>query len=82
MIKFKKKHLVLYKKANKIAMNRRHLMPNTIRIDVKNEKNINRKTIIDLMIKEMKVESNLISYVSTPYNSKSWLVSFKEEYDI
>ena len=57
-------------------------MPNTIRIDVKNEKNINRKTIIDIMTKELKIKSSLISYVSTPYNSKSWLVSFKEEYDI
>ena len=57
-------------------------MPNTIRMDVKNEKNINRKTIIDIMIKELRIESKFISYVSTPYSSKSWLVSFKEEYDI
>jgi len=57
-------------------------MPNTIRIDVKNEKNINRKTIIDIMIKDLRIESKFISYVSTPYSSKSWLVSFKEEYDI
>ena len=57
-------------------------MPNTIRMDVKNEKNINRKTIIDIMIKDLRIESKFISYVSTPYSSKSWLVSFKEEYDI
>ena len=72
----------MYKKNNEIAMNRRHYMPNTIRMDVKNEKNINRKTIIDIMIKDLRIESKFISYVSTPYSSKSWLVSFKEEYDI
>ena len=63
-------------------MNKKRNERRLIRIDVENEKHINRKTIIEILVKELKVDSKFISYISTPFSSNSWLVSFKEDYDI
>jgi hypothetical protein len=64
-------------------MKERHHHPNTIRLDLKNEqKDILRRAVIESIARQFKVKRKMIKYVSTPYNHKSWIMTFDESFDV
>jgi hypothetical protein len=63
-------------------MKSKHTSPNTIRLEFKNENtNVTRKMVIESVVKQLKIPTNMIEFVCTPLNKNSWVVAFKAEID-
>ena len=57
--------------------------PNSIRLNFsKNASNITRKDIINALVSQLQISTKFMSYISTPFTYKSWVVTFKIGFSI
>ena len=63
-------------------MGKRHeiTIPNTIRIEVEDSKNVNTKTIMNVCTDQLDLDlDNDVLYITTPFSAKEWLVTLANE---